>query len=105
MKASRLWIRIVSALVPGYDRREWREEWDAELSANGRRMSNAWGALPDAWYLRTEGWTMDALWRDLRAAVKGHMRRPFFTALAGLTLAIGIGANTAIYSAWWTASF
>jgi len=31
-------------------------------------------------------------------AMKGLVRRPFFTALAGLTLAIGIGANTAIYS-------
>ena len=41
---------------------------------------------------------MDAMWRDVRMAVKGLVRRPFFTALAGLTLAIGIGANTAIYS-------
>jgi predicted permease len=41
---------------------------------------------------------MDAMWRDVRFAVKGLIRRPFFTALAGVTLAIGIGANTAIYS-------
>jgi putative ABC transport system permease protein len=36
--------------------------------------------------------------RDVRAAVKGLARKPFFTALAGLTLAMGIGANTAIFS-------
>ena len=41
---------------------------------------------------------MDAMWRDVRMAVRGLVRRPFFTALAGVTLAIGIGANTAIYS-------
>jgi len=61
-------------------------------------MTHAWGAISDALYLRTEGWTMDAIWRDVRAAVKGLIRRPFFTALAGVTLAIGIGANVAIYS-------
>lgn len=98
MTLSRLWVRITSALVPRGDRQEWVEEWDAELFAHGGRMTHAWGSLADAWYLRTEGWTMDAIWRDLRAAIRGHIRRPFFTALAGLTLAIGIGANTAIYS-------
>ena len=95
---ARLWVRIASALVPAIDRQDWVEEWDGELLAHDGRLAHAWGALADAWYLRTEGWTMDAMWRDLRAAVRGHVRRPFFTALAGLTLAIGIGANTAIYS-------
>ena len=42
--------------------------------------------------------TMDAMWRDVRAAVRGLIRRPFFTLLAGVTLAVGIGANTAIFS-------
>ena len=41
---------------------------------------------------------MDAMWRDVRTAVKGFVRRPFFTAVAGLTLAVGIGATTAIFS-------
>jgi len=93
-----IWVRITSILVPGVDRREWVEEWEAELAAGGGSMRHAWGSLADAWYLRTEGWTMDAMWRELKTAVRGHVRRPFFTALAGLTLAIGIGANTAIYS-------
>lgn len=93
-----IWVRIASILVPCEDRREWIEEWDAELAVNGGRMTHAWGALSDAWYLRTEGWTMDSMWRDVRAAVKGLIRKPFFTALAGLTLAMGIGANTAIFS-------
>ena len=98
MNAARLWVRLVSVLVPGPEREEWVEEWDGELASHGWRMTHAWGALPDAWYLTMEGWTMDGLLMDVRAAARALARRPCFTALAGVTLAVGIGANTAIYS-------
>ena len=42
---------------------------------------------------------VDSIGRDLRCALRGLLRQPAFTLAAVLTLALGIGASTAIFSA------
>jgi hypothetical protein len=50
--------------------------------------------------VRDVGWEswMDGIWRDITYARRSFTRSPGFTVVAVLTLAVGVGANTAIFS-------
>src|SRR5689334_12499560 len=54
--------------------------------------------LKDAWRDQRGLPVLETLGRDLRHAIRGLRRAPTFTAAAVVTLALGIGANAAVFS-------
>jgi putative ABC transport system permease protein len=70
---------------------------DEASAAARRRFGNATLRRETLRSMWSFAW-LDALVRDLRLAGRTMARAPLFTAVAVLTLAFGIGANTAIFS-------
>lgn len=103
-RLSRILIGLASGLVPASQRREWRDEWEAELwqLRSGRSQGGLFafvvGAFWDGLSELGEGISVDTIMQDVRYAFRTLGRSPGFAAAAVSVLAVAIGASTAFFS-------
>ena len=99
-------------LAPPSRRREWRRQWRADilhewqwlerhprgLGDRAGLLRRVAGALRHAFWLRLHVRRLEMITQDLRYGWRLMVRKPAFTAVAVLTLGLGIGANVTMFS-------
>src|SRR5262247_620610 len=105
-------IRVIGVIVPRRLRADWRQEWEAELRCRETLLAEwerlDWrnkfdllrrsaGAFWDALLLQPRR-LEDEMFQDLRYGCRMLLKNRVLTVVAVITLGVGIGANTAIFS-------